>query len=564
MSFLKILDKRNRFKIGVIIILTIILSVLEFAVFSFIEPIINSFSQVASTAKSNSVIGINLGLKNLLMIFFIIYLMRVLMAIFLSYFRNFTLKNIFDEVSDNILNNYLSQKFIFFLNSKYSKLISNITIEVHKLTHQFIESAIYIFTESFIVITIVFFLFASYFTATFLLVIFIFISFAIFYKFYKKKFKILGEERALHEAKRVDILKNIFDTIQIVKLYNQENLLSESFSKSSKILSKSDFHLKFAGELPKNFIELLLLVVISLMIFFFYFIQNFEKSQIFSMLGLYAVAMFRLVPSCNRIFHCLNSIKFYKPSLDIISNELKLTSDLVLKKNRNDKQLIMNNSIKLNNLSFNFPKTKKSLLKNINLEISKNQIIGITGSSGSGKSTILNLICGLLEPTSGKIILDENEIKFEDFVYFQNKIGFVPQKSFLINDTIYKNIVLNEHGNHDKNKLEKSIELSNLKDVIDTKKEGIDYVVGNDGMNLSGGQQQRVSLARSLYKDPDLLILDEATSALDKENSISILNSVKKLKTKNISVVLVTHDLNNLEICDKIFHLSNGELKQHK
>ena len=144
------------------------------------------------------------------------------------------------------------------------------------------------------------------------------------------------------------------------------------------------------------------------------------------------------------------------------------------------------------------------------------------------------------------------------------KAGSLVAKLFLINDTIYRNIVLNDEGSHDIKMLEKSIELSNLDEVITSKTEGLNYLVGNDGMNLSGGQQQRICLARSLYKNPSLLILDEATSALDVENSKSILNSVKNLKNKNISVVLVTHNSMHLEICDKIYILKNGELKDFK
>ena len=562
MSFLKILSKKNRLKIGLIVILTIILSTLEFLVFSFIEPIINSFSQNASNKKINLFFTNNLELKELLIFFFILYLIRICAAISLSYLRSFTLKKIFDEISLKILTNYLNQKFIFFLSRRYSQLLSNITIEVNKFTNHYIESSIHIFTESFIVLTIVVFLFTSYFTATFLLVIFIFFSFGVFYYFYKNRFKNLGEQRSLQDSNRMEILKNIFDTIQIVKLYKQEDLLRNSFYKSSKILSKSDFHLRFASELPKNFIELLLLIVISFMIFFFYFVQSYDKAQIFSMLGLYAVAMFRLVPSCNRIFHSLNSIKFFKPSVKIISNELNLPK--LITQSDDGTSLKMNESIKLNKINFKFPNTEESILKNLNLEIHKNEIIGITGPSGSGKSTLLNIICGLLDPSSGQIILDGNQLNEKNFINFQNRIGLVPQKNFLINDTIYKNIVLNDEGSHNKEMLERSIKLSNLDTVIKSKDEGLNYLVGNDGMNLSGGQQQRICLARSLYKNPDLLILDEATSALDKENAKSILNSVKNLKEKNISVVLVTHNSIHLEICDKVYHLNNGELKKLK
>ena len=562
MHFLKIIDKKNKFNIGLIVILTVLLSIFEFLVFSFIEPIINSFSQTNNTQKINLFFTKNLGLKELLIYFFILYLIRISVAITLSYLRSLTLKKIFDEISVKILDNYLNQKFIFFLRRKYSQLLSNITIEVHKFTNNYIESYIYVFTESFIVITIVFFLFTSYFAATFLIVIFIFFSFGIFYLFYKNKFKVIGEHRSFQDSNRMEILKNIFDTIQIVKLYNQEDVLRNSFAKSSKILSISDFHLRFASELPKNFIEFLSLIVISLVIFFFYFVQNYDNTQIFSMLGLYAVAMFRLVPSCNRIFHSLNSMKFFKPSLEIISNELNLPKTVANK--ISGKPLVMNEKLILNNINFKFPNSEINILKNLNLKIHKNQIIGITGPSGSGKSTLLNIICGLLNPSSGKIILDGKELNEKNFIYFQNKIGLVPQKNFLINDTIYRNIVLNDEGSHDIKMLEKSIELSNLDEVITSKTEGLNYLVGNDGMNLSGGQQQRICLARSLYKNPSLLILDEATSALDVENSKSILNSVKNLKNKNISVVLVTHNSMHLEICDKIYILKNGELKDFK
>jgi len=269
--------------------------------------------------------------------------------------------------------------------------------------------------------------------------------------------------------------------------------------------------------------------------------------------------MFRVLPSANRILQCLNSIKYYYPSIDIISEELNKKKELI-NISENESTFHFDTSIKLVDVNFSFSNSKKSILENINLEIKKNQIIGIKGSSGSGKTTLLNIICNLLIPTSGSILADGKIVNNFGKSY-QKKIGYVPQKIYLTNDTFIKNIILGKDENeYDLDLFKEVIVKSGLDFLIDQLPEGYNSSLGERGLKLSGGQQQRIGIARALYKNPEILILDEATNALDENSENQIIKKICDLKD-NITIIIVSHKKEIFKHCDVVYNIKNGKLE---
>jgi ABC-type bacteriocin/lantibiotic exporter with double-glycine peptidase domain len=272
--------------------------------------------------------------------------------------------------------------------------------------------------------------------------------------------------------------------------------------------------------------------------------------------------MFRLLPSSNRVLLSINSIRYYFLTTDTLKQQLEENdksnndkSNIEKFKYETENDFIFQDSIKIKKINFSY-NNNVEILKDINFDIKKNETIGIKGHSGVGKSTLLNIICGLLTPSSGQILLDNNDIS-EVYRSYQRKIGYVPQKIYLVDDSIIKNIIFGQSKKKfDYNLFDDVIKKSNLKEFIDNLKDKEDTIIGERGSKLSGGQQQRVGIARALYKKPEIIIFDEATNALDANSENEILKTINTLKKDN-TIIIVSHKDSVLDYCDKIFEIKN-------
>ena len=235
---------------------------------------------------------------------------------------------------------------------------------------------------------------------------------------------------------------------------------------------------------------------------------------------------------------------------------------MVSKEHGSIEDLAMNfkKDIVLDNVSFSYEDTSKPALYDINLKIKQGQSVGIIGSSGAGKSTLVDIILGLLSPTTGKLIIDDTEINKTNISSWQKNIGYVSQSIYLLDDTYKKNIgfgLSNKKIND--SELKNAIKLSKLKELIETLPNGVDSLIGESGVRISGGQRQRIGIARALYKNPDLLVLDEATSALDNETEKDVMDSINNLQG-NMTIIIIAHRLTTVKDCDIIVELDKGSI----
>jgi ABC-type multidrug transport system fused ATPase/permease subunit len=286
---------------------------------------------------------------------------------------------------------------------------------------------------------------------------------------------------------------------------------------------------------------------------------EYDRVSIITFLALFAAVGFKIIPSINKIIFSLQHLKFYLPVSEIVINDLKLKRDQL----KEIHQKVSGKwKIQITNLSYSYPKSKKIVFKNINLNIDKFDIIGLTGSSGSGKSTFINCLIGLLNPTKGEIKLDSKNI-FDNLKSWQNKIGYVPQQVFLTDDNIFSNIAFGiENKKINKNKIFQASKISQLNNFL-KKKEDYFKVIGERGVRISGGQIQRVGIARALYNEKDILIFDESTSSLDLETEEKFFKSIENFKRKK-TIIIISHKLNTLKICDQVFKLKNNSLVKIK
>lgn len=318
-------------------------------------------------------------------------------------------------------------------------------------------------------------------------------------------------------------------------------------------------------DLPKVILELVAIIVFVVMIYLI--LKANQNIQYFiPIIGLYVGASFKLLPALNRIIVSTQRIKRSSASLITIKNQLK---DYDRNKKIINKILTQNTvtpmkfekNIVLSNIFFKYPDKKNFVLKNINLNIKKGETIGIIGKSGEGKSTLVNIICGFIVPTEGKIFVDGIDIQ-TNLREWRSILGYIPQTTYLFNDTIYNNICFySDNSETDEKKFREIVEISQLKSFLEEIPLNKETIVGERGVLLSGGQAQRVALARNIYKNPQVMILDKSTSSLDFENEKKILETIKSFTGKK-TIIIISHKQSALSFCDKIYEVQDQKCIQ--
>jgi ABC-type multidrug transport system fused ATPase/permease subunit len=277
-------------------------------------------------------------------------------------------------------------------------------------------------------------------------------------------------------------------------------------------------------------------------------------------ISLYAFAGYRLMPAFQQIYSALTQLAFVSPSIDKLNNDLKELK--VHEKNQDQVAITFNKAIKLNKIYYNYPNTSRTSLNNVKLTIPARSTVGIIGQTGCGKTTMVDIILGLLEPMKGTLEVDEKIITRKNVRSWQRSIGYVPQSIFLSDDTVAANIAFGvDTKNIDLEAVKKASKIANLHEFVkDELPKQYQTKIGENGVRLSGGQRQRIGVARALYHNPKVLIFDEATSALDSQTEKLIMGAINNLKG-DITIILIAHRLDSLKNCDNIYLLDKGELK---
>lgn len=482
----------------------------------------------------------------LLLILIIIFLIKNSYLFFLHYYNN-RFVNIFgSKISKKIFAKYLSKNINFFVKKNSNELLNNCIYVVDSIKDT-LSILILIFSEILVlfgiaVLLIVIepngFLLSCFFILFFGLLIFLFSN---------KVLERWGRQVIFFEKLRYLNLSQAFKSIREIKVFKK------IFFFFNKYVEPNDNRFKIATwkatliGLPRFIIELLFIVTLSILLIFLNLLGK-SNEEILIIMGLYAVATIRIIPSLQRILSNIQSFKFGKKSIDIVFNEIYQDSyeEVVNEKNLNNVSKPNNQKnviIEFKNVFFKHEGSAKTLLKNINFKILKNNFIAIVGESGSGKSTLVDIMLGLLKIEKGEINLD------------YKKIGFVPQKPSFIDGSIKNNIALGVE-NHliNTKKINYCINKVQLDDLIKNLPSGIETVVGENGVKFSGGEIQRLSIARALYVNPDIIILDEPTNALDKITEEKIIQ-ILKILSKEMTIILVTHNLSNISYCDSVIQI---------
>ena len=505
-----------------------------------------------------------LNIENLIIVMsiltFIFFLIRSLIFFIYFVFEAKLTQSLKISTSSNLFKLYLNKKYLYHANNNPIILGRNCSSEVNACV-SYIKSFFILVKEILQIFLIAVLLMFANFKITviifFTLMLLGLLYLKLFSKSLRKKVKIAFYER----GEKSKIINQILNAIIEVKLYQKEKFFINKFISSISREFQSLRFYEIISKIPKLVTEIFVVLVMCLTIIItFKFGINIEG--IISILTLYFFAAIRIYPSISNILMHRMALINGSVSMDKISNEFMAAKDHEEYKKDENEILNFNDCIELKNISFNYPEREK-IIQYVNLKILKNEIIGIVGKTGSGKSSLIKIIMGLIDPTIGKIKIDNNELhKIKES--WQKKIGYIPQNFYILDDTIKENIIFGENKNevNDK-KIKEVIKIAALDSFIESLPKKMETTVGSNGRKLSGGQAQRLAIARALYQDVEVMVFDEATNSLDSTTEQEIIDYVYNLKNKK-TVIIITHNEKILQRSDKIFKIESGNVKQLK
>tara|TARA_Y100000591_G_C21817615_1_gene691658 strand:- start:101 stop:1849 length:1749 start_codon:yes stop_codon:yes gene_type:complete len=566
------INKKEKLNFNFIIILSILTSFLELISIAAIIPLVkiivgnNDFSDTFFFKDLENYTDVDLDQKSLIVLIMVlilaIFIIKALVIFFCESFKETYLKNMHDGLS--------SKLYKYYINIDYQKL-SNFKLS-DKLRHvgqvgfivSFLKSS-YIFVSDIILfVFLISFLFFFNFKMTLILAIILSIIALIITASSKKKIinysKIAQKNVSATYENTISALRSMKEII----ILKRRSIFDQRFNDAIYAITKFTRKNNLLRFLPKIIYEVVTIFIIFLIIIFL-LIDGKSLINNLEILAIYVVALLKIIPSFNKIvinYQNLNtSYAPAKETLDELKN-VKSENSVLNREVSNKNEIIFSDKIKINNLSFSYENGKDEVLKNINLEIKKGDIIGFYGPSGGGKSTFINLLLGLLKPTKGNIIINSLSIE-KNLNSWHNSVSYVPQDIFLLNDTIKNNILFGINESEiSQNLFEKALEISNLNEFLDKTPEGLNTIVGENAIKLSGGQAQRICLARSLLKETKIIFLDEATSKLDEKNEYEILEKLISKLQKDKTLIIVSHRVNTLKtFSNKVYKIDNKNIK---
>ena len=460
------------------------------------------------------------------------------------------------RISSLLMSKYLDQDYSYFIKSDVSNISRNILDESCVLSEGIVLPYLQVIAKSLIVVTISILLLLVDYKLFIASILFLLLIYFIIYKNIKALLQRNGAERLKENDKRFKNTHDAFNSIKDVKFYNIEkhyvNLFSNAANKYSFLTAKSILF----SHLPKYMIEIVAFGGIFSLVLYLIAVDNSLIGNL-PILSVFVLAAYRLLPSMQQIFANLTTIKFNMPVLELLENIIHLPGN---EKNIKNNSLSFDKNIKFDDVTFGYEKNKP-IIKNISFTINKGDFIGVVGSTGAGKTTIVDLLLGLYVPTQGAIYIDDKRIDNLDF-NLKSLIGYVSQNISLVNDTIVKNIAFGINDNEIDYKLIKEvIGKSQLTDLVNKLDDGIMSSIGDKGVKLSGGQRQRIGIARALYFNPKVLVLDEATNELDVHTEEMIFNNIRE-KNPDMTILMITHRLTSLKLCNEVLLLNKSKISR--
>lgn len=494
----------------------------------------------------------------------IIYIVKNLFNAYAYYARN---KFIFDnqrEIGVRLMKSYMSESYSFFLEKNSAVLMRGVGTDVTQFFQLVMQCLIML---SSCLMTVIFGLYLLYtdlvLSVSMIVLMFLFVS--LFVKWNKARALHYGKESQECSGKMGQWLMQSFGGVKEIKILKREQYFVDNYAKYYGSFVRVQKIFSFLNQIPHLVLETFCTIAILLVIVF-RLQSGADVTMFVPKLSVFAMALFRLFPRISVMNGCVNQIIFGYPYMDNVYNDLKMSEEhkykreVMAEEGRKEKELTFEEGITLENIHYTYPNTDVEILSGINMFIQKGQAVAFVGPSGAGKTTLADVVLGILQLQEGRVLCDGKDI-VKHAGEWADKLGYIPQTIFLSDDTIRNNVAFGlEIDKSEDNKIWAALEQAQLKDFVRELPEGLDTMIGERGVRLSGGQRQRIGIARALYANPDILILDEATSALDNETEQAVMESIEHLLGHK-TMIIIAHRITTVRSCDVIYRVNNKNVE---
>ncbi len=559
-----IFNRKQKKSFGWLVFFTFLSSISDLLGLTAVIPVV---SLVLSEKSYNTIIRLvpflaGFNKEQLLLIsagaFFVLIIAKNLFGLYINYLQVKFVENLYVSSSMNVLEKVYSRSLLDLQKNTSNELVSKLTGLQVSLCSNATISTIILINES-IVFTLITILVCMANWQLFMILIGVLLpTMGYFYARVKNMIKTAGTEKNTNGINLYASAQEMIFGYTDIKIAGTENTFKNRFKEFAKKFSVQQGKMDFMLFIPTRVIEVAtFLGIIVILLYGVYVLKDTEK--LVSIISLFAIVAYRCIPSVNRFVIAINNLNstefiFQDPDFMNVEGDEKEKSARV--------PLHFNDKIVFDNVSYRYPDATKYVVENCRLEIKKGDKIGIIGKSGAGKSTLINNILGFLQPTEGRILIDNKELNRENVSDWWKIIGYVRQEVFIMNTTLLENIALGETNESiDLEKAKRAVQLASLDELVKELPEGLYTKLNERGNNLSGGQKQRIAIARAIYKGAALLIFDEATSSLDSKTEEDITNAIQQLGHAHLTIVIIAHRYTSLKYCDKIYELDKGQIK---
>ncbi|UJW57920.1 ABC transporter ATP-binding protein [Bacillus sp. A116_S68] len=574
-KMLELFNQREKKKLVILLIMMIVAAIFETLGVGLILPFVTMVTDPSIIHEQPILKGIYdfLGFQSTstFIVFSVGFLLVVfvlkniyLLAFFYVQYRIILNQQV--KLSTRLLKEYLTKPYTFHLQRNSADLLRNVNDEVPKLFQGMILSGFQLLTEVLVIICILALLLITAPLATLTAAVLLGTSIVIFFRLFRKKINHLGKEQQVVGGKMIKWVNQSLGASKDVKVSGKESFFINAYRTQSQIRANNGRFMKMLDQAPRLFIETILVstVLVTMLIIIY---QGADTGELITTMALFAMAAFRLMPSISRVIAMVTQIKYSQPALNVVYEDIFENRDATLddteaemkRDNRINNGRHFKDEIVLNKVSYRYPDQEKDAVKDVSLQIPIGSSVAFIGESGAGKTSIVDVILGLLPPTKGEILVDGKSIIDQRRIW-QQKIGYIPQFIFLSDDSILGNVAFGiDPEEVDEEAAWRALEQAQLKEFIQTLPESIHTQIGEQGVRLSGGQRQRIGIARALYHNPEILFMDEATSALDNETEKEIMKAIDGLKGEK-TLIIIAHRLTTIENCDTVFKMNHGQL----
>ncbi|CAN5521406.1 ABC transporter ATP-binding protein [soil metagenome] len=471
------------------------------------------------------------------------------------------IRDVSTDMQTQLFQSYLNKPYSFYLTRNTSNMSKTLLGETNQVTTGVLIPYLEMVSQGLISITLVLLLFITDPIIAIVSVLVLGGLYGVIFYMIKKKLNFYGIERVKLQGRRFKSATEGLNGIKEIKIFGRESTFLNSFRAAADGVLKISERARLFQLMPPIFMEIITFGgLLTIVLYLLLTLGSIGNALPF--LTLYAMAGYKLKPALQHYFSNSATIRFNIPALESVLEDYSLS---IKEKNqiiesRKENRISLKKCIEIKNISFSYPNTKE-LFTDLSLKLPARKSYAFVGSTGSGKSTLVDIIIGLLHPQKGGLFVDDIHINDHNIRDWQNNIGYIPQHIYLADTSLRENIAFGiKPADIDDNRIKEVAEIANLHDYISELPKGYKTVVGERGVRLSGGQRQRIGIARALYHDPDVLVMDEATSALDNTTEAAVMNAIDRLSGE-ITIIMIAHRLTTVRKCDEIFLLSNGKIQ---